>query len=168
MSMHRVTLPVWLAFLVVCGLLTGCGDGSNDSSEEWVRSSDQPVTVPDASATQYVTGVTVDSADELMALLRRAEQLAGQPRAKENPPQITLVLHGPEVTFFNIRNYDRYQDVVDLAARLDAFNVIDIKMCQTAMGMVGLEREDIPAFIELVPFGPDEVDRLLREGAVTL
>jgi intracellular sulfur oxidation DsrE/DsrF family protein len=34
------------------------------------------------------------------------------------------------------------------------------------MSEYGLEPDDIPSFIERVPFGPGEVERLQREGYV--
>jgi hypothetical protein len=76
------------------------------------------------------------------------------------------VLHGPEVEFFSSSNYDRYKDIVDQAARLDALDIVDVKICQTMMEVQGIERDDIPSFVEQVPLGPAEVDRLVREGYV--
>jgi intracellular sulfur oxidation DsrE/DsrF family protein len=57
---------------------------------------------------------------------------------------------------------------VDQAARLDAAHVIEVKMCLTEMHHLGLRKEDIPGFIELVPYGPDEEERLRRSGYVYL
>ena len=104
--------------------------------------------------------------EELGVLLERAEQLAMKPRPGGGDASVVLVLHGPEVEFFSIRNYDQYKEIVDLAARLDAFDVVDVKVCQTMMGEYGIGPEDIPSFIEQVPYGPDEIERLVREGYV--
>jgi len=41
-----------------------------------------------------------------------------------------------------------------------------VKICQTMMGKQGIDRDDIPSFIEQVPLGPGEVERLTREGYV--
>lgn len=79
-----------------------------------------------------------------------------------------VVLHGPEVEFFARRNYAKYRHPVDRAAKLDADGVIEVKMCQTEMRSRGIRAEDVPAFIELVPYGPDEEKRLLRRGYVYL
>ncbi len=68
--------------------------------------------------------------------------------------------------FFSIGNYEKYKDIVDQAARLDAFDVVDVQICQTMMDVHGLERDDIPSFIEQVPFGPGEVERLTQQGYV--
>ncbi|GMQ97160.1 MAG: hypothetical protein BMS9Abin15_0858 [Gammaproteobacteria bacterium] len=121
-----------------------------------------------ADTENLVFDITAHSVEELRAILRRAEKLVDAPQPSIIPPRIALVLHGPEVTYFDIRNYDQYKDVVDLAARLDAFNLIDVKMCLTMMGAAGMKPEDVPAFIELVPYGPDEVERLKDEGYVSI
>jgi uncharacterized protein len=114
-----------------------------------------------------VLDISVHTLEELKVLLDRAEQLAMRPQAQGAEASVVLVLHGPEVAFFSIRNYEKYKDIVDQAARLDAFDVVDVKICQTMLDMQGIERADIPAFIEQVPLGPDEVERLRQQGYVT-
>ena len=118
------------------------------------------------SAQDTVLDVSVHSLEELQVLLDRAEELALRPQPQGKKADIVLVLHGPEVEFFAISNYQRYKDIVDKAARLDAFDVVDVKICQSMMENLGVERDDIPAFIEQVPYGPGEVERLVREGYV--
>ena len=113
-----------------------------------------------------VLDITVHTIDELQVLFDRAEKLALAPQPPGSEASIVLVLHGPEVEFFSISNYDKYKDIVDQAARLDAFDVVDVKICQTMMEISGIPRDDIPAFIEQVPLGSVEVERLVREGYV--
>jgi len=113
-----------------------------------------------------VLDISVHTLDELKVLFDRAEQLALAPQPPGGEASVVLVLHGPEVEFFSISNYDRYKDIVDQAARLDAFDVVDVKICQTMMEIRGIPRDDIPAFIEQVPLGTVEVERLVREGYV--
>lgn len=113
-----------------------------------------------------VLDVSVHSLDELRVLLDRAEELATRPRPQGEKAGVVLVLHGPEVEFFAISNYSRYKDIVDQAARLDAFDVVDVKICQSMLERLNVAQEDIPAFIEQVPYGPGEVERLVREGYI--
>jgi len=120
----------------------------------------------DAAPQGMVLDVSVHSLDELRVLLDRAEELAMRPQSPGEKASVVLVLHGPEVEFFAISNYPRYKDIVDKAARLDAFDVVDVKICRTMMEKLGVERDEIPAFIEQVPYGPGEVERLVREGYV--
>lgn len=113
-----------------------------------------------------VLDISVHTIEGLKVLFDRAEGLAMRPRAPGGEASVVLVLHGPEVQFFSIRNYEKYKEIVDQAARLDAFDVVDVKICQTMMDIEGVERDDIPSFIEQVPIGPGEVERLLQEGYV--
>ena len=113
-----------------------------------------------------VLDISVHTIDELKVLLDRAEQLAMSPQLPGETASVILVLHGPEVEFFSIDNYDRYKDIVDQAARLDAFDVVDVKICRTMMEIKGIPRNDIPSFIEQVPLGPAEVERLVGEGYI--
>ncbi len=113
-----------------------------------------------------VLDISVHTIDELKVLFDRAEKLAMTPRSPGEEAKVVLVLHGPEVEFFSTDNYEKYRDIVDQAARLDAFDVVDIKICQTMMKIKGIPRDDIPPFIEQVPLGTAEVERLVREGYV--
>ena len=113
-----------------------------------------------------VLDISVHTIEGLKVLFDRAEELAMRPQAPGGEASVVLVLHGPEVQFFSIRNYEKYKDIVDQAARLDAFDVVDVKICQTMMDREGVERDDIPSFIEQVPIGPGEVERLLQDGYV--
>ena len=113
-----------------------------------------------------VLDISVHTIEGLKVLFDRAEQLAMMPRSKGEDASLVLVLHGPEVDFFSIKNYDKYKDIVDQAARLDAFDVVDVRICQTMIGVRGIEPMDIPSFIEQVPYGPGEVERLKQQGYV--
>lgn len=113
-----------------------------------------------------VLDISVHTLDELRVLLDRAEQLSSRLRDDRRNASVVLVLHGPEVEFFASRNYGRYKDIVDQAARLDAFDIVDVKICQTMMNIRGVARDDIPAFIDQVPDGGVELERLRNEGYV--
>ena len=72
----------------------------------------------------------------------------------------------PTSIFFSSRNYSKYQNIVDLAAKLDAFDVFYFKMCDASAANLGLEESEVPPFIEFVPYGPDEIERLKSAGFV--
>ena len=112
--------------------------------------------------------VTLHTPVEFEGLLTRAEQLARTTRPADRHDGIALVLHGPEVEIFARKNYAKYRHIVDRAARLSAEGVIEVKMCQTEMRSRDIHDEDVPKFIEFVPYGPDEEDRLQRRGYVYL
>lgn len=97
--------------------------------------------------------------DELFATLEDAVA-ANEPQ----PDPVVVVLHGPEASRFLRRNYLQNQPLVDRAAKLRAFDRIDLRMCETWMRGNGVDREDLLPFVDTVPLAPEEVDRLERDG----
>lgn len=123
--------------------------------------------VDEALPERAVLDISVHTLDELHVLLDRAERLSSRLLdSSAGGASVVLVLHGPEVEFFARKNYERYKDIVDQAARLDAFGIVDVKICQTMMSIRGVAREDIPVFIDQVPDGRAEVERLRKDGYV--
>jgi len=114
----------------------------------------------------YVFSVTVSTAQQLDVVLDRAEDL----RTLFDPEQhsrIAIVLHGDELQLFQKRNYSSNQSVVERARLLDADNIIDIKACQTTMRILDIGQDELPSFIEQVPYAPAEIERLQREQGFT-
>lgn len=168
---HGVVLLAVAALLVVLVYLYGGTPGPvpEDAAlavAEQENGSSADTLQPGAAATRGVFDISVHSVEELEVLFDRAEELARRPNPVGGEDSIVLVLHGPEVEFFAISNYDTYRSIVDRAARLDAFHVVDVKICQTMMKNYGIESADVPAFIEQVPNGAVEVERLTREGYI--
>lgn len=174
--MARHVIPA----IALAAVLAGCERGSESPASDLAREGaaavddrqepipDSNFVIPQPGGRRAVYDITLHDPDQLRVLLRRLEQLADRPNTRDALPEIALVLHGQEVEFFAIGNYEKYRDLVDLAAKLDAFQIVEVKMCQTRMRNLGLKSSDIPAFIELVPYGPAEVDRLVKEGYLTM
>lgn len=120
--------------------------------------------VPDKNG-RFLFTVMLHTEKEIETLLTRAESLSRSliPR-KKNRVGIALVLHGKEIEMFNKKNYRKYRNIVDTAARLDANDVVEIKVCRTLMDQLKIREEDMPSFVEIVPYGPDEEERLLGQG----
>jgi len=131
--------------------VSGRGDPASTSSSAKVRNG-------------LVFDISVHNIDELRGVLQRAEKLVSTPKSADEPANIALMLHGPEIQYFSIDKYAEYKDIVDLAARLDAYNVVELKMCETAMKDFGIKKNDIPGFIEFVPNGETELKELARRG----
>lgn len=127
-----------------------------------------PSTSLTAEDGRYLFSITLHTPGEIAGLLVRAEELAKTTRPDARRTGIALVLHGPEIEMFAKKNYSRFQETVEQAARLDAERIVEVKMCRTEMKILGIKEEDIPAFIELVPYGPDEEARLRRSGYIYL
>jgi len=114
----------------------------------------------------YVFSVTVRNQQQLNVVLNRAEDL----RELFNPNEhgkIAIVLHGDELQLFQKQNYSSNQSVVERARLLDQDNIIDIKACQTMMRTLDIEVNELPSFIEQVPFAPAEIERLQKEEGFT-
>jgi intracellular sulfur oxidation DsrE/DsrF family protein len=72
------------------------------------------------------------------------------------------------VGIFFKENYSAFKPIVDLAARLSALEVIDIKVCQVSYEREGLDRATLLPFVSTVPFGPAEISRLLEDQKYSL
>jgi len=114
----------------------------------------------------YVFSVTVTSAQELDVVLSRAEDLRSQ-FDPEQHSRIAIVLHGNELQLFQEQNYSSNMSVVDRARLLDQDNIIDIKACQTMMRTLDIGQNELPSFIEQVPFAPAEIKRLQEQEGFT-
>jgi intracellular sulfur oxidation DsrE/DsrF family protein len=120
----------------------------------------------ESKAEGYVFSVTVNTPQQLDVVLNRAEDL----RELFDPEQhsrIAIVLHGNELQLFQKQNYSANQSVVERARLLDQDNIIDIKACQTMMRVLDIEQNELPGFIEQVPFAPAEIERLEKEEGFT-
>lgn len=120
--------------------------------------------VPQVGSVGYVAEIKLHTPAEVEQMLRRAELYVENLDQYPNFEPIKIILHGPELRVFDRKNYQEYKDLVGLAARLEAFNVIDVQVCEVRMLQDGIQMSDLPSFIEPVPFGPAEEKRLLKRG----
>jgi intracellular sulfur oxidation DsrE/DsrF family protein len=100
---------------------------------------------------------------ELSRVLDRAEKWSEMHDGYVNQP-IAVVLHGSEANAFLKENYAQYRSLVDQAAKLDAFNVVDIQICERWLGSNEISRDQIPPFIGTVIYGPQRIDNLIKAG----
>ena len=118
------------------------------------------------SAAGYVFSVTVKSKTELDVVLDRAEDL----RELFDPAQhgrIAIVLHGDELQMFQRSHRSLNPTLIERARLLDEDNIIDIKACQTMMRSLDIAEDELPGFIEQVPFAPAEIRRLQQQRGFT-
>ena len=109
----------------------------------------------------------IHTPDELLALLSRAERISSGLDEYSTTEPVALVLSGEEIDLFKRENYRKNKALVDLAARLDAFNIVDIKVCKYWMYQRGIDTRDLPPFVETVPEAEQEVKRLQKAGYVS-
>jgi intracellular sulfur oxidation DsrE/DsrF family protein len=128
-------------------------------------SATDPVVQETATELQKLqANVALHTLSELKQLLDQAETIANGESQYNTEEPISVVLHGEEIKAFVRSNYRSNKALVDLAARLDAFNIIDVKVCQRWMGANGIMASELPPFVEAVPFGVGERERLKKAG----
>lgn len=132
------------------------------------EAADQLVTADSKTVTGYVARINLDKADQVFEALQRAEayfQKSQQLNSEPSPrvPPIAFVIYGPDVGIFFKENYSDFKPIVDLAARLSALEVIDVKVCQVSYEREGLDKSTLFPFVATVPFGPTEISRLLDD-----
>lgn len=123
---------------------------------------------PTREQAAYVADVSAHTVQELETLFERVEALLDRPRAEGEAPLVTLVLHGPEVEFFALKNYTQQKALVNRAAKLAALGGVQISICQAEMRARGIASDQVPSFLRQLPYGPDEVERLIGNDYVLM
>lgn len=132
------------------------------------RVSDAALEPPRAGA-RYYFDVASHDASEFRALLERAAEIyAATPAPQRDALEVVLVIHGPDIEYLATANRARYGDIIELARELEAHGVFDFKLCASAARQRGIAPADLPPFVELVPWAPDEFERLEQAGYVRL
>lgn len=116
----------------------------------------------------YLFDITNHSLPELEALLERAEEVSQTQSPEYKDLEIVMIIHGPDIEWFRQQNYAENKKLIDLAARLDKYDIIDMQVCERTLKYHGVEREEIPEFIESVPYAPIEIENRLRDGYINL
>ncbi len=158
---YQKLVSLWLLFFVS---LSGFADGEGSLYKNQAELNQK--SNPEIVAPGYVFGVTVSSAQQLDAVLDRADSL----RELFNPAQhgrIAIVLHGDELQLFQKNSLSINRSIIERARLLDEDQIIDIKACQTRMRVLNIQQSDLPSFIEQVPFAPVEIERLRTEESFT-
>lgn len=173
----RLVLP-GLAALV---LISACSDEmpvkppQGGASEGEVRTVQQaqieattpvPQTLEVNREDRLIARIQDRTAEELGELLLRAENTIAAWEIYPDYDPIEFILDGPEARLFVRSNYGLHRELVDRAARLDAFGVIDVKICERWMEANEVMSSDFPAFVDTVNYGPAAKRQLLREGYI--
>lgn len=118
--------------------------------------------------TRYLFVAAEHTPQELQALLERVDYITQSNTQAHDELDIALVIHGNNVDFFIQENYEQNKPLIDLAAKLDAFNVLDMKVCEWSMSQRGVSITDLPSFVDPVPYAPDEIKKLQTQGYINL
>lgn len=158
--MHKRTIHLTFLsrFLYFCLLFSTALHA--DATAPWGRAS---VTETEYKPQKVVYDVHVKTVEKVQSVLDRASHLSKITGADPFDQSIVLVLHGPELNFFAIKNYAKYTDLIKRAQSLVASETLKIKMCKIAAEGQGYKPKDIHGFVEMVPMGDAEIIRLQYE-----
>jgi len=115
----------------------------------------------------YLFDVSNHSLEDLEKLLARAEEISKMQTDEYDELEIVMILHGPDINWFN-QNLPENKRLIELAKKLDELNIIDMRVCDAKIDQLGYNRENIPEFIESVPFAPTEIQERLDAGYINL
>ncbi len=116
------------------------------------------------SKQKVVYDVAVSTVAQLRNLLDRASYLSILNEADPFDSRIVIVLHGDEIPFFAIRNYDKYKGLMAKAQSLTVGGIVDIRMCRAAAKRRGFDPQDIHGFVTMVPMADAEIVDLQSQG----
>lgn len=103
---------------------------------------------------------------EVNLILETLETAINDNQAAGLPP-IVMMLHGNQAHRFLRPNYDRNKQLIDQAAKLAAYGVLDVKICETWMKGNDYSAKDLFPFVNSVPLGTAELERLSDEEGYT-
>jgi intracellular sulfur oxidation DsrE/DsrF family protein len=112
---------------------------------------------------KVVYDVAAVDVDEFTHVLDRASYLNKLYNADPFDASIVLVLHGDEIPFFAISNYDKYRELMQRAKSLTLAGPIEFRMCRIAARGHGFEPGQIHGFVKVVPMADAEIVRLQQE-----
>jgi intracellular sulfur oxidation DsrE/DsrF family protein len=152
--------PLSHAFTIILLLTSTASFAVNSPDAPWGGATLTPTVY---KPQKVVYDVHVTTVKEVESVLNRASYLSTITGADPFDQSIVLVLHGPELSFFAIKNYSKYKELVQRAQSLVQSEALTIKMCKIAAQSQGFEPEDIHGFVEMVPMGDAEIIRLQYE-----
>lgn len=120
-----------------------------------------------ATGKAYIADIELHTAAELYGALRRADQLFSDGGFAADSQPVQFILHGAEAKFLQQNQYQQNKALVDLAARLSAFRVVEIRVCETWMSGQSIDAKTLPPFIGTVANGPIEKQRLMEKQGYT-
>ena len=149
-----------LSSLIVPFLLLSSQVLAESAQSPWGQAKARDI---DYEPNKVVYDIAVKSTGALESALDRASYLSQLYHANPFDASIVLVLHGNEIDFFAIKNYETYRELMRRAQSLSVGGVIKFRMCKIAAKSHGYDPEDIHGFVDMVPMADAEIIRLQRE-----
>jgi intracellular sulfur oxidation DsrE/DsrF family protein len=148
--------PRWWLFCLLAWTVTATAAGSAATANGLVEGERREVA-------GYLARIEENNPEEVAVALARAEEFFLEQGVRQDFSPVVFVLHGPEVAIFFRENYLRYRPIVDMAAKLSALGVIELKVCETQSHGLGLDLKTLFPFVGTVPLGPVEETRLIEQ-----
>ena len=150
-----------LVFALVLPLWLPAAAASGDSPSPWGQAK---IVEKTYSKQKVVYDVSVKTVAQLENVLDRASYLSALNDADPFDSKIVIVLHGDEIGFFAIRNFEKYRELMVRAQSLTVGGIIDIRMCRVSARRRGFEPPDIHGFVTMVPMADAEIIDLQKQG----
>ena len=111
---------------------------------------------------KYLADISIHTPQELFDILERADTLLenGTYSVVDSSP-VVFLLHGDEARILFKAQYENNKPIIDLAAKLSAFKVVNIKVCDIWMQKNNLYSSDLQPFVSIVGNAITEAERLL-------
>lgn len=151
--MHKILIPLLLCLSFTTSVHA-------ESNVPWGKGSVLDI---EYKPNKVVYDVAVKTPGKLISVLDRASYLSKVYEADPFEASIIIVLHGDEINFFAIKNYEKYKDLMTRARSLSVGGVIKFHMCKIAAKGHGYDPQDIHGFVDLVPMADAEIVRLQNE-----
>jgi intracellular sulfur oxidation DsrE/DsrF family protein len=147
--------------VLVCALYLPVAVASAEAVSPW----GQPRIIEKTYSKQKVVyDVAVKTVAQLENVLDRASYLSALNDADPFDSKIVIVLHGDEIAFFAVRNFEKYRQLMVRAQSLTVGGIIDIRMCRVSAHRRGFEPADIHGFVTMVPMADAEIIDLQKQG----
>ncbi|MEO8158039.1 MAG: DsrE family protein [Betaproteobacteria bacterium] len=147
--------------VLVFALYLPAAAASADAAAPWGRAG---VVEKTYSKQKVVYDVAVKTVAQLENVLDRASYLSALNDADPFDSKIVIVLHGDEIGFFALRNFEKYRELMVRAQSLTVGGIIDMRMCRVSAHRRGFEPSDIHGFVTMVPMADAEIIDLQKQG----
>jgi intracellular sulfur oxidation DsrE/DsrF family protein len=154
MKRLAIRLPVIVVALFWMGMAQA------EAGAPWGRASVQAI---DYAPHKVVYDVAAKDVAGFSHALDRVSYLNNIYNADPFEASIVLVLHGDEIPFFAVENYDKYQELMHRAQSLTVAGTVQFRMCRVAAAGHGLQPDEIHGFVKVVPMADTEIVRLQQE-----
>ena len=102
--------------------------------------------------------------DALYWVLPRVEQYMLELRQRFPKLQIAMMSHGDEIISLSQENKHKHKTTHKLLQKLVTQNNLLFHICGTMAHMSGLDPDDFPDYVDVVPYGPAQVEDYLSLG----